>query len=317
MTRSIGALGLVAGTVLVLGVAAGVVAVRAGGAATAAEAGRQGAAHALAETRDRVAALDGELRATRTRSEALSAVLDARRDFVAAVAAARTALESAGGKVDVSSQRQRILDAQTTVLAERADAGVVATAAADVRAATTEVADAVAAHDAEQARLVAARVPGPVRSDGSGGRPSAGGSAGGGGTSGSGGASDGGGDWFADARAILTRVGGGDIELRAFDGSCGAVEVAACAYIPAYIGVMPSFASLSYGRKVWLMTHELAHFYEGYVWWDILDSPTFGALFGGDMERLADCMAQVRGAYSGCSGDQVSWAAGIWDGAVG
>ncbi len=64
------------------------------------------------------------------------------------------------------------------------------------------------------------------------------------------------------------------------------------------------------------MTHELAHFYQGYVWYQIQDSPRFQSVFRGDIERLANCMAQVRGAYSGCSGDELDFAASVWDGNV-
>jgi hypothetical protein len=329
VTRSGWALGVVAGTVLALGVTAGVVAVGTSRAADAAESEQRAETRAVAAAQDRAAALGEELAAQRATADERAAVLDARPAFTEALAAAGAALATADGRVDASAQRQRIVDAQTIVSGERADPAIVAASAEVVRTATAEVTTAVAAYEAEQARLAAEaaatafRPGGSGRSSGGSGGSGGSGSGGGSGGSGSGGGSSGdsggsgGGDWFSEARAILDRVGGGGIELRRFDGGCGAVEVAACAYLPAYIGVMPNFASLSYGRKVWLMTHELAHFYEGYVWWELQDSATFGSLFGGDMELLANCMAQARGAYNGCSGDRVAFAAGVWNGAGG
>ncbi len=251
----------------------------------------------LEETRARL-----DLIAATSEHAQLASVAAERPTLLDALTAAKSALAAAEGKVDVDAQRHAIIDAENRGFAERGDPAVVRAAAETIRTATGEVTAAV---DASARALAAAASTPAVTYSASQvvGAPASG-------------TQNGQDDWFAQARALLDRVGGSGIELRAFDGGCGDVVAGACAFVPAYIAVTPAFAELSSRQKIWTLTHEVAHFSEMNVWFDLQDSPRYQQLFGDNPERLANCMAQVRGAYSGCSSDEVDFAAGVWNGVV-
>ncbi|WP_298039832.1 hypothetical protein [uncultured Microbacterium sp.] len=217
-------------------------------------------------------------------------VLAVRSDFVTAVGELRTALDSGEGKIDSGTHRAAALAAQEQVLSEREDPDVVTGAAATVRALTKKVNADVAAHDA-------ARVPAGVSSP-----PRAG-------TSGAAG--------YARVRAALDRVGGGGVGLYE-SSSCAGGQAAACANSDGYIKYRADIASWGDARLNWAMAHELAHIYQFRVWGAMSSSPSYGSLFGGDPEFLANCMAVVRGypGSVGCNESQQVWASGIWVGVV-
>jgi hypothetical protein len=115
-------------------------------------------------------------------------------------------------------------------------------------------------------------------------------------------------------RTILNNVGGGHIQLAEYDGNCLGTWAVACAWSDGRITVNSSIASWSYGRKVWAMTHELAHQYQFAKWEAIQSSGTYQSLFNGDIELLANCMTVVRGVSwrGSCSQAQLDYARTIW-----
>ncbi|WP_248149891.1 hypothetical protein [Microbacterium aoyamense] len=241
---------------------------------------------------------------------ARQAVLEARPAFVAAVAAATTAFASAKDKVDVSGHRAAVVTAQDVVRATTTDAKLVQEQSDAVTAIASTVTAEVKAFDervaAEAAARAAAAVARESRSyDGAVWT----------------GEGAGAGDWFADMRQRLTNVGGGHIELRQFDGSCGGVQSVACAYSTGGIRVAPAIASWSSARKNWAMVHELAHTVHFSRWSAVAASAGYAQLFGSDPELLANCMASARGytnhGHAGqCTGDRIAWAAQLWNGVV-
>ncbi|GAA1858140.1 hypothetical protein GCM10009796_20570 [Microbacterium koreense] len=247
------------------------------------------------------------------------ALLDAREDFVDAIAASRSALAGAKGKVDTGDERDDILDLQAVVLRERADVAVVTDATADVETVTSDVNEAVEEYDREQERMAAERAAAAAAAGGggwsggwSGGSGSASAASSGGGT-----ASTAGG--YARVRAALNAVGGGGVPLEQFAGACGGGWAAACASSSGVIRFTPAVATWSDGRLYWAMAHELAHIHQFRVWGPLMRSSGYASLFGGNIEHLANCMAAARGYGSGnvsCSGAQIQFAGAIWYGSV-
>lgn len=256
----------------------------------------------IADAVDGDADLGADIAQAREQSTLYSVLMGGRADFVAAVAEFSTAFTAANGKVDASAERERVLAAQEVVLAEREDAAAVAAAVAEVDEITASVVKAVADHDAEQARLAAlasARVSGG--SFAGGGAPVA---AGGG---------------YDRVRAALNRVGGGGVPLQEYGGACGGGSAAACASSAGVIYFTAGLAGWSDGRLHWAMAHELAHIHQFRVWGSLQASGAYAALYGGNIELLANCMAAVRGYPSGavsCSGAQLDFGAAIWSGYV-
>ncbi|MET0813119.1 MAG: hypothetical protein ABWY03_08700 [Microbacterium sp.] len=269
-------------------------------ASAQAEADRLGALLSAAE--DAEAGLGADLAIARSESTVYTVLLDRREDFVTSLSEVTKAFESATGKVDVTTARANVLAAQQTVLAEREDAAAVVAAVAAVDAITSSVSQAVAAYDAEQARLAAAA----AASSSTGGRvvrsntplPPGG---------------------YERVRAALDRVGGGGVPLQQFDGACGGGSAAACASSTGVIFFTAALGGWSDGRLHWAMAHELAHIHQFRVWGQLQSSGSYAALYGGNIELLANCMAAQRGYPSGsvsCSGAQIEFGAAIWSGYV-
>jgi hypothetical protein len=83
--------------------------------------------------------------------------------------------------------------------------------------------------------------------------------------------------------------------------------------------VHPDIASTPDFYRLYAMRHELAHIYQYRVYNDLMPSAGYNRVFGSNIELLADCMVTQRfGGYTtyGCTGEQVAWAAGIWDGVI-
>lgn len=267
----------------------------------------------MADARDASAGLEVRLEAAQGRGadldtvraeladahETLGAVIDARPGFLEAVAAFAAAEQSASGKVDVTEAHADVLAQQAVVLAERDDPEGVAEAARTVRAEAAAVVRSVEEFDAEQARIAALRA-----SEGAG--------------MSSGVSAPGSVSGYARVRAALDRVGGAHVPLQEYAGACGGVTADACAMRSGEIRFTAAVAGWSDGRLHWAMAHELAHIHQFAVWGAMTASPTYAALFGGDPELLANCMAQQRGFGGGvsCSGEQLAWSAGIWAGSV-
>ncbi|WP_439591091.1 hypothetical protein [Microbacterium sp.] len=237
-----------------------------------------------------------DLAVARSESSLYSVVLDRRADFVTSLAEVTQAFAAAKGKVDVSAARAAVLAAQSTVREERTDAAAVVAAVAEVDAITVSVSQAVVAYDAEQARLAAAAGVGASRSDAA--LPAGA---------------------YQRVRAALDRVGGGGVPLQQFDGACGGGTAAACASSSGVISFTAGLGGWSDARIHWAMAHELAHIHQFRVWGSLQSSGTYAALYGGNIELLANCMAAQRGYPSGsvsCSGPQIDFGAAIWSGYV-
>ncbi|MBT2484657.1 MULTISPECIES: hypothetical protein [unclassified Microbacterium] len=219
------------------------------------------------------------------------AVLALRPAFVAEVGDLVTALELAEGKIYTAAHRASALSAQQAVVAEKGDPDTVTAATATVRSLTAKVSAEVTSWESAQAAQ-SAGPGGPVFT-----------------TSGP--------DGYARVRAALDLVGGGGIGLYE-SSSCAGGTAPACANSNGYIKYRADIAGWSPARLNWAMAHELAHIYQFRVWGALNASGAYGAMFGGDPEFLANCMAVVRGypGSVGCNGDQQAWASGIWVGAV-
>ncbi len=232
--------------------------------------------------------LQGAVEIAESESADRAAVLEMRPAFVTEISALSSAISAADGKVDVSTHRASALAVQQTVLAERSDPAVVANATATVHALTAKIGEDVAGWQARQAV-------GPGGPAWSSSGP----------------------DGYARVRAALDRVGGGSVGLYE-SSSCAGGTAPACANSSGYIKYRADIAGWSADRLNWAMAHELAHIYQFQVWGSLNASAAYDSMFGGDPEFLANCMAVVRGypGSVGCSGDQQTWASGIWVGAV-
>jgi len=263
---------------------------------------------------DQQADIVGQERARRAavveflREKAARELAEAKTDFRRAAKKASAALDTAKGKVDASTQRSAVQAAKKQVAAAEV-ADEVTALTHKVNAVRKTVKAKVKAYKEEQerkARAAATRqsaAPATGISSSSNDGDSRGGSDG----------------WFSQMRSILNSVGGSGVRLVAFDGQCGRVWAAACSKSGA-IMVNSSIGGWSYNRKVWAMDHELAHQYQFRVWSTLMASDTYRSLFGSNIELLANCMTQARGLnYSSqrCSGSQVAFAGGIWQGRVG
>lgn len=242
-------------------------------------------AHGTAQRTDYLA---GAVEHAEKNTAARAAVLAVRPAFVTEITALTAALDGAEGMVDTSAHRAAALSAQQTVLAEDSNPDTVTAATATVHALTEKVGTQVASWQAAQ-------------SSGPGGPAWT--------TSGPSG--------YARVRAALDLVGGGGVGLYE-SSSCAGGNAPACANSNGYIKYRADIVDWSAGRLNWAMAHELAHIYQFRVWGALTSSGTYGSLFGGDPEFLANCMAAVRGypGSVGCNGDQQAWASGIWVGAV-
>lgn len=268
---------------------------------------------------DQQAEVIGQERARRAavveflREKAARELAEAKTDFRRAAKKASAALGTAKGKVDASTERSAVQAAKRQV-AEAEVADEVTAQTHKVNFVRKTVKAKVKAYKEEQERAAreAAQRAAAARQSAA---PATGIS-----SSSNDGDSRGGSDgWFSQMRSILNSVGGSGVRLVAFDGQCGRVWAAACSKSGA-IMVNSSIGGWSYNRKVWAMDHELAHQYQFRVWSTLMASDTYRSLFGSNIELLANCMTQARGLnYSSqqCSGSQVAFAGGIWQGRVG
>lgn len=232
--------------------------------------------------------LRGQVDAAERDTAGRAAVLEVRPAFVQEVASLSAAISAAEGKVDTAAHRAAAQSAQQTVLAEKSDPAVVVAATATVHALADKVGEEVSTWQAAQY----ARPTGPAWSSS-------------------------GPDGYARVRAALDRVGGAGVGLYE-SSSCAGGTAPACANSNGYIKYRGDIAGWSADRLNWAMAHELAHIYQFQVWGSLNASGSYEALFGGDPEFLANCMAVVRGypGSVGCNGDQQAWASGIWVGVV-
>jgi len=232
--------------------------------------------------------LDGAVERAEQETADRAAVLALRPAFLAEVEALTAALQGAEGRVDTAAHRAAALSAQQAVAAEKENPDTVAAATATLHALTEKVGTEVASWQAAQ-------------SSGPGGPMW----------------SSSGPEGYARVRAALDLVGGGGVGLYE-SSSCAGGNAPACANSNGYIKYRADIATWSAGRLNWAMAHELAHIYQFRVWGALTSSGAYGALFGGDPEFLANCMAVVRGypGSVGCNGDQQAWASAIWVGTV-
>nr|WP_208323760.1 hypothetical protein [Microbacterium sp. Be9] len=232
--------------------------------------------------------LDGAVERAEQETADRAAVLALRPAFLAEVQALTAALQGAEGRVDTAAHRAAALSAQQAVAAEKENPDTVAAATATLHALTEKVGTEVASWQAAQSSGPG----GPMWSSSS---P----------------------EGYARVRAALDLVGGGGVGLYE-SSSCAGGNAPACANSNGYIKYRADIATWSAGRLNWAMAHELAHIYQFRVWGALTSSGAYGALFGGDPEFLANCMAVVRGypGSVGCNGDQQAWASAIWVGTV-
>ncbi|MEV8263195.1 hypothetical protein [Microbacterium sp. NPDC077057] len=217
-----------------------------------------------------------------------AAVLAVRPAFLEELSTLAAVLRGADGKVDTAAHLASARSAQETVRAERHDPDTVVAATATVEALTQKVGTEVAGWQASQS----AGPGGPVWTSS-------------------------GPDGYARVRAALDRVGGGGVGLYE-SSSCAGGTAPACANSNGYIKYRADITRWSDGRLNWAMAHELAHIHQFRVWGALTSSGAYATMFGGDPEFLANCMAVVRGfpGSVGCSGEQQTWASGIWVGVV-
>lgn len=229
-------------------------------------------------------------------------LVDARKLFLEAVAGFVSTFETTENKVDNVGERENVLTAQETVL-EATTVTEIEKATKIVTTQTGILTEKVKQHDAEQAHKAAeenrnvqsnnTETNSPGNSNNNSGNSS---------------------NWFNELRTILNNAGGGHINLVEFDGTCGGVWAKACA-VPGTIMVNSQLAGESYNRKVWSMTHELAHQYQFNKWDSIMGSSDYHNLFGGNIEYLANCMTAVRGVNASshsCNQAQINYASTLW-----
>ncbi|MCS3442352.1 hypothetical protein [Microbacterium phyllosphaerae] len=232
--------------------------------------------------------LEGAIDIAEKETDDRAAVLAVRPAFVDEIDALSAAIAAADGKVDTAAHRAAALSAQQTVLDERKSPATVIAATATVHALIDKVGDDVTTWEAAQYAAPA----GPAWSSS-------------------------GPDGYARVRAALDAVGGTGVGLYE-SASCAGGSAPACANSNGYIKYRADIVDWSPERLRWAMAHELAHIYQFRVWGALTSSGTYGSLFGGDPEFLANCMAVVRGfpGAVGCDGDQQTWASAIWVGSV-
>lgn len=231
----------------------------------------------------------------------LENLLEEKAVAIKAITEFKTVATEAEGKVDYSDEKNQVKAAQTALLtAETVDA--IASQIETVTSATmslkTKVEEFNFTQQAERVKQETRTSTSPSQTNNS--NPSA---------------PEQTGDWLGELRSILNNVGGGHIGLSEYDGNCGGGYSDACSSSNGEIFVTKTLASKSYGTKVWAMTHELAHQYQFKSWGSISSAPEYQNLFGGDIEKLANCMAVARGNGGGisCSQAQIDWAGQIWN----
>ncbi len=269
-------------------------------------------------------------------------LLESRENFLAVLPPAKEALDRTENKIDPAPFKQKILEAQDIVAAEKVDPENINVQTQNVKNVVAEINNAIQAYDAEQERKRQEQQTNNSNTNtNSGSRNTNNGSSnsggktntntnnngGGGGSSNSGGGSSGGGREHTQnipgldiVRQALDAVGGSWVRLGAADQVCSVDWAAACAHYDAYIEVDTEYLGNSYDWWYPIMMHEYAHQVQFQHYDKMMNSSQFKALFGSDVEWLADCMSMARmSGYSsgygyGCSGDQINYGANAWNG---
>lgn len=226
----------------------------------------------------------------------VTTLLGQREEVIAAITNYVTAKTNATDKVDITTHHEAVLAHQATILAATTVEEIVS-ARDSIVAITAEVTQKTTEYDAEQARIAEQ------------GRNSYQNNSGGNTYTNNGG---GGGNWFSEMRQILNDVGGSWVSLEEFDGYCGGTWAKGCA-TPGLIRINSSAADESTWRKYWIMTHELAHIHQFGRWDELNNDSQYHDLFGGNPEKMANCMATLRGySVTSCTQDQLNYAGGYW-----
>jgi len=121
--------------------------------------------------------------------------------------------------------------------------------------------------------------------------------------------------WFRDARAKLNKVGGKNIYLKTFNGKCGKVKAHGCAWSDDQIGLTAAYKKYSKKQRWWIIWHEFAHQKQYDHWTKMQNSKQFKKLFKKNVEKLANCMAAVKGySVTKCTKAQKKYAKAAWKG---
>lgn len=244
-------------------------------------------------------------------------LLTSREGFLTALDEAAALIAEAKPKVSVAEFYSTVSAEQEKVLAERSNPSVVTNATAAVRDAMNTLRAQVQEYDEEQQRIEEEKSRQNINPDEE--PPAAD-------TASSDGAGSSSGDAIlANVRAALNEVGGGAVRLEHADIVCDMATAIACAHSDGHISVANRVVRNS--KNYWMgpMAHEYAHQIQFSIYGALMASSTQASLFGtGDpgLENLADCMAKVRvpswrGPYlPDCSGDQLAFAARVWNGSA-
>lgn len=124
--------------------------------------------------------------------------------------------------------------------------------------------------------------------------------------------------WLNEFRTILNKFGGSGVTLVELKGTCaGSRNACSGDNGVIYIGKPASYFS-NY-EKHWLVMHEYAHQFQFRNWGKIMSSKKYQSLMGGNIEKMANCMAASRGYPSPrtkCTKAQTAWAGKVWNNVV-
>lgn len=122
-------------------------------------------------------------------------------------------------------------------------------------------------------------------------------------------------NYLDHARRLLNEFGGGYVSLVSYDGWCGNVYSEGCTS-PGEISIAPGYANMSENTRRWLVMHEFAHIKQFERWDELWSSDTYATVYGYDVERMANCMAQARGIMTSflraCSQAELEFARSYW-----
>lgn len=124
-------------------------------------------------------------------------------------------------------------------------------------------------------------------------------------------------------RQALINVGAGNIPMTETTAPCGNSSYVACVNPSqgARIFVHPRLNTYAWNKTVFIMAHEYAHIVTAVYtpYGSKYNTPAYNA-FGGNYERMADCMALVKLGYmlssygTTCSSSQRTYASRLWQG---
>lgn len=253
-------------------------------------------------------------------------LLESRENFLAVLPLAKDALARTENKIDPAPYKQKVLDAQNVVAEEKTNPENINTQTQNVKNTVAEIDTALQTYDAEQDRARQEREQEQQSNNnrntetetetdnGSYSNNSDSGNSGGG--SGPTQSASG----LDVVRQALNDVGGGWVRLGAAPVVCGVEWAVACADPSGYIEVDSDYLGRGYNWWYKIMMHEYAHQIQFPHYDQMVKSPTYQNLFGGNIEWAADCMAAARipGYYSGygysCNADQLNYGANAWNG---